>query len=125
MAGEWQSAIDRAQRNAPFLARSLERLPELADLLAAGDLDAAFDYCAHAGDSVDIGVALRRERLALALTLAIGDLAGVLSLDEVMARLSAFADRSLDRAIAEAARARTIFPALEKLWVQPVTATQK
>ena len=113
MAGEWQSAIDRAQRNAPFLARSLERLPELADLLAAGDLDAAFDYCAHAGDSVDIGVALRRERLALALTLAIGDLAGVLSLDEVMARLSAFADRSLDRAIAEAARARTTMDSVD------------
>jgi len=113
MAGEWQSAIDRAQRNAPFLARSLERLPELAALLAAGDLDAAFDYCAHAGDGAEIGVALRRERLALALTLAIGDLAGVLSLDEVMARLSAFADRSLDRAIAEAARARTTMDSVD------------
>ncbi len=107
MVVDWSDAIERARANAPFLARSLNRLPDLAGLLAEGDAEAAFEYCAHAGDGAEVGVALRRERLALALTLAIGDLAGAFALDEVMARLSAFADRSLDTAIREAARVRT------------------
>ena len=107
MAGDWHNAMVRARENAPFLARGLDRLPELAQLLAAGDAEAAFAYCASAGDGAGPAVAMRRERLALALTLAIGDLAGAFTLDEVMERLSAFADRSLDRAIHEAALART------------------
>ena len=85
---DWPGAIARARTNAPFLARTLDRLPELADLLRAGDVDAAFDYCAKAGAGAERGVALRRERLALALTLAIADLAGAYSLDDVIQRLS-------------------------------------
>ena len=104
---DWAGAIARARTNAPFLARTLDRLPELADLLRAGNVDAAFDYCAKAGAGAERGVALRRERLALALTLAIADLAGAYSLDDVIQRLSAFADRALGQAIAEAARKRT------------------
>ena len=107
MPGDWTNAIERARDNAPFLARSLDRLPDLAELLAAGDAEAAFDYCARAGDGAEVGVALRRERLALALTLAIGDLAGAFTLDEVMTRLSGFADEALGRAIREAAKVRT------------------
>ena len=107
MADDWLNAIDRARENAPFLARSLDRLPQLAHMLAAGDAEAAFALCDRAGDGASPAVAMRRERLALALTLAIGDLAGALTLDEVMTRLSAFADQTLDRAIQEAARART------------------
>ena len=107
MPSDWTNAIERARDNAPFLARSLDRLPDLAELLAAGDAEAAFDYCARAGEGADVGVALRRERLALALTLAIGDLAGAFTLDEVMTRLSVFADEALGRAIREAAKMRT------------------
>ena len=60
-----------------------------------------------AGDGgANTGVALRRERRALALALAIGDLAGAFPLERVMAELSAFADRALDAAIAAAIRAR-------------------
>ena len=107
MPSDWTNAIERARDNAPFLARSLDRLPDLAELLAAGDAEAAFDYCARAGEGADVGVALRRERLALALTLAIGDLAGAFTLDEVMTRLSVLADEALGRAIREAAKMRT------------------
>jgi len=107
MAGEWTDAIERARANAPFLARSLDRLPDLAALLAAGDAEAALAYCAAAGDGAAPDVAMRRERLALALTLAIGDLAGAFTLDQVMVRLSQFADDTLGRAIAETARNRT------------------
>ena len=46
-------------------------------------------------------------------TLAIGDLAGAFTLDEVMRRLSAFADIALDRAIAEAARVRTTLDSVD------------
>ena len=42
MPSEWTNAIERARDNAPFLARSLDRLPDLAGLLAAGDADSLF-----------------------------------------------------------------------------------
>ncbi|MBB3034210.1 bifunctional [glutamine synthetase] adenylyltransferase/[glutamine synthetase]-adenylyl-L-tyrosine phosphorylase [Alteriqipengyuania lutimaris] len=103
----WSDAIARARENAPFLERSLDRLPDLAAILAAGDTGAAFAFCEQAGADQPVGIALRRQRLALALTLAIGDLAGAFTLDDVMQRLSAFADLALDTAIAEAAQART------------------
>ncbi len=51
--------------------------------------------------------AVRRERSALALALGIGDLAGALSLEEVVRPLSDLADRQLDRALAAAMAERT------------------
>jgi glutamate-ammonia-ligase adenylyltransferase len=107
MSGEWHDAIGRARAHAPFLAKALERLPELAALLEAGDGEAAIEWARQAGEAVpDVPTALRRERLALALTVAIGDLAGAFALDRVMAELSDFADRALDAAIADAIRHR-------------------
>ncbi|MEP1606635.1 MAG: hypothetical protein ABJJ48_10015, partial [Marinomonas sp.] len=100
---DWASALQRAKDEAPFLARALSRQPELADLLQAGEGEAALEWARQAGKTCDdVGVALRRERLALATALAIGDLAGVFSLERVMAELSSFADRALDAAIKEA-----------------------
>jgi glutamate-ammonia-ligase adenylyltransferase len=105
--GDWADALARARANAPFLAGALDRLPDYADLLAAGEIEAALAAARRAGEGAgDVGVALRRERLALALTLAIGDLAGALPLARVMAELSSFADRALDEAITEAIRRR-------------------
>ena len=49
---------------------------------------------------------LRRQRHALALAVALGDLAGELSLEEVTALLSDFADRAIDRAVEQAIRER-------------------
>jgi len=60
-----------------------------------------------AGTGADeVGVALRRERQALALALAIGDLAGAFPLGKVVGELTALADRALDAAITEAIRHR-------------------
>ena len=42
---------------------------------------------------------LRRQRYALALAVALGDLAGELTLEEVTGLLSAFADRAIDEAV--------------------------
>lgn len=80
----------------------LDVQPELADLLASDNLEAALEYCTMAGDKAgNVRQKLRREKRALALTLAIGDLAGRLSLTDVITQLSDFADRALDEALAD------------------------
>ena len=105
---DWQDAIVRARAHAPFLARALDRLPQLERLLAQGHIDEALAAARAAGEGLeDVGIALRRERLALSLALAIGDLSGVLSLTQVVGTLSDFADRALDTAITAAIRRRT------------------
>ena len=108
MAADWTDALKRARDHAPFLARGLERHEEIARLLADGAADDALHLAKTAGAGIDdIGVALRREKRALGLVLAIGDLAGAFELDKVMRELSLFADRSLHRAI-EAAILRRV-----------------
>ena len=100
---DWTGAIARAAAHSPYLAQGLERLPELAALLAGGAGEAALDWAKAAGAGAEAtGSALRREKRALALALAIGDLAGAFPLDRVMTELSQFADRALDQAIAAA-----------------------
>jgi glutamate-ammonia-ligase adenylyltransferase len=96
---DWADALHRARSHAPFLARALARLPELAALLEAGEGDAALAAARGQGDHPDTEIALRRERLALAAVLAVGDLAGAFPLARVVGELTAFADRALDRAI--------------------------
>ncbi|WP_299309803.1 bifunctional [glutamate--ammonia ligase]-adenylyl-L-tyrosine phosphorylase/[glutamate--ammonia-ligase] adenylyltransferase [uncultured Croceicoccus sp.] len=100
---DWEDALNRARAHAPFLSDLLGREPALAAMLDEGRgadaLAAARDAGADAGD---VGVALRRQRRALALVLGIGDLAGAFPLGLVMAELSAFASRALDAAIRDA-----------------------
>jgi glutamate-ammonia-ligase adenylyltransferase len=106
-AATWTSAIDRAHAHAPFLSRALERLPDLAGLLAKGRGEEALAWARSAGnDAPTVPVALRRERHATALALAIGDLAGAFPLSRVVGELTALADRALDAAISDAIRAR-------------------
>ncbi|MBA4355300.1 MAG: glutamine-synthetase adenylyltransferase, partial [Novosphingobium sp.] len=105
---EFANAITRARAHAPFLSMALDRLPHLEAMLAAGDVEQALALAKTAGNGIaDAAVALRRERLALALVLAIGDLAHALPLCRVIGELSDFADRSLDTAIAAAILRRT------------------
>lgn len=103
MIPDWQGAIARAEAHAPFLARLLERETTVAALLREGGGEDALRAAYSAGEGeADTSVALRRERRGLALVLAVGDLAGAFPLARVMAELSAFADRALDRAISTA-----------------------
>jgi len=103
MQGDWQHAIERARAHSPFLELALRRQPALAELLELGEGEAALKLARIAGESAaDVPTALRRERLALATALAIGDLGGAFPLARVMAELSAFADRAVDAAIADA-----------------------
>ncbi|WP_284124034.1 bifunctional [glutamine synthetase] adenylyltransferase/[glutamine synthetase]-adenylyl-L-tyrosine phosphorylase [Parerythrobacter aestuarii] len=102
MTGDWQSALERARAHAPFLARGLERQPELAQLLAEGNGEASLAWAHAQGQSGAPGPALRKERLGYAIALAIGDLAGAYPVARVTRELSDLADRSLDRAISAA-----------------------
>ena len=103
----WTDALERARRFAPFLNRSLDRLPHLSDLLAQGEGEHALTWAREFGQHEDVGIALRRERLALASALAIGDLAGAFPLSRVLEELTGFADRALNTAIRTAILERT------------------
>ncbi|WP_374531700.1 bifunctional [glutamine synthetase] adenylyltransferase/[glutamine synthetase]-adenylyl-L-tyrosine phosphorylase [Novosphingobium sp.] len=104
---DWSGALARARAHSPFLSRGLDRLPALAELLAGGDGEGALAMARQAGAGAEeVGSALRREKLALAVALGIGDLAGAFPLMRVVGELTAFADRSLDAAIRDAILAR-------------------
>ncbi|UYH54660.1 bifunctional [glutamate--ammonia ligase]-adenylyl-L-tyrosine phosphorylase/[glutamate--ammonia-ligase] adenylyltransferase [Qipengyuania sp. SS22] len=105
MDADWTSALHRARDHAPFLARALERRPDLAKMLAEGAGEEALLVAKQVAET-DVATALRRERLGLALVLAVGDLAGAFDLDKVMRELSTFADRALHAALAAAIRKR-------------------
>ena len=100
-----EEAIGRARRFSPFLRDALEARPEIANRFGVeGAKAAAAVALGEAGPDLD--VELRRQRLGLALAVALGDLSGELSLEEVTSLLSDFADRAIDRAAAEAMRER-------------------
>jgi len=103
-----QAALERALAHAPYLRRLSAREPAIKSALEAGDLAAALESCDDWGIGTDsVASQLRRKKRRLALTLAVGDLAGILSLEEVTRQLSRFADQALDRAIDAAIRERT------------------
>ncbi len=107
MSANWTSALARARAHSPFLSGGLDRLPALEALLAAGEGEAALVWAKAAGAGApDTGSALRREKLALAVALGIGDLAGAFALTRVTHELSDFADRALDTAITAAIQVR-------------------
>lgn len=98
------TAAATAWAQAPFLKGLIRSRREVVARLASAGPDAAFaDAMAAAADPAqDAAQRLRRARGAVALVAALADLAGLWSLEQVTAALSAFADRSIDVAIAEA-----------------------
>ena len=101
-------ALARARAHSPYLNLQLRRFPEIAEALASGALEPAITLARQEGQGDrPLPSLLRRERNALAAALAIGDLAGALSLERLMRELSDLADRSLERAIAAAIEERT------------------
>ncbi|WP_108789784.1 bifunctional [glutamate--ammonia ligase]-adenylyl-L-tyrosine phosphorylase/[glutamate--ammonia-ligase] adenylyltransferase [Erythrobacter sp. Alg231-14] len=106
-ATDWAEAVARARAHAPFLARALDRQPDLEHLLKAGRGAAALQWAADQGTHDDPAIALRWHRLALAAALGVGDLAGAFGLAKVIEELSRFADHALDTAIRTAIVERT------------------
>ncbi len=101
-----RSALDRAKAYSPFLRQQLERFPAVAGPLTIGRLSDSLAAAAGEG-AEDLSAALRRRRSALALALGIGDLAGLLTLEDVTRSLSDLADLSLQQAIDQAVEERT------------------
>lgn len=105
---EIEDALARAVAHAPFLRRTIEQRPDIVAALIEGGPAAALALARSEGEThAATGRALRRERQGVALALALGDLAGLLSFEEVVTSLSDLADRALDRAIATAITERT------------------
>jgi len=104
-AGALRDAIERARLWSPFLAHLIERetelvgrLPDvLADPLAGVRID---------DPVMPVGKRLRIERRRLALSVALGDLAGLLDFRTATQALSDFADYALDAAIRAAVTER-------------------
>ncbi|WP_242137681.1 DUF294 nucleotidyltransferase-like domain-containing protein [Sphingomonas sp. TREG-RG-20F-R18-01] len=99
-------AVQRARRDAPFLALILDREPVLAQALMRGELP-PLDGLTEDLDGLPVAQRLRLARRRLALRVAIGDLAGIDNLTTVTRTLSDFADLALDTAIRTAIEERT------------------
>ncbi|MEO6199439.1 MAG: bifunctional [glutamate--ammonia ligase]-adenylyl-L-tyrosine phosphorylase/[glutamate--ammonia-ligase] adenylyltransferase [Sphingomicrobium sp.] len=96
-----RDAVERARTFSPFLASALEKWAHIgAEFLAEGAEAAITVALAECG--VTVAETLRRQRGALALAVALGDLSGELSLERVTQVLSDFADRAIDTALAAA-----------------------
>ncbi|WP_174269615.1 bifunctional [glutamine synthetase] adenylyltransferase/[glutamine synthetase]-adenylyl-L-tyrosine phosphorylase [Sphingobium chlorophenolicum] len=89
--------------HSPFLARQMDRFPDVASLLEKGDFEAAWAAAQQvAGPDDGMARSLRRRRGAVALVTAAADLAGAWGLDRVTRTLSDFADQALEEALAAA-----------------------
>lgn len=92
------SALDRAQANSPFLANLIQREAELVARIAEA-LPDPLAAIRIEDPAMPVARRLRVERRRLALTVAIGDLAGLLDFRAATRALSDFADYALDTAI--------------------------
>jgi glutamate-ammonia-ligase adenylyltransferase len=96
-----KDAVLRAERHSPFLRDGMAARPDLSDRFLVDGADAAVALAlAAAGASVE--QELRRQRAGLALSVALGDLAGEFGLERVTAMLSDFADQAIERSLVTA-----------------------
>ncbi len=97
-ATERERAVERALAFSPFLREAAQAFPNIAKtFIDQGIADAM--AAAQAIGAETIGAELRRRRTALALAVALGDLAGELDLEGVTGALSDFADLAIDGAL--------------------------
>src|SRR5947208_7306322 len=91
-------ALRRAREHSPFLRDSINTRADIADtFLKLGASAAASIALQASGD--DLAGSLRRQRQALALAVALGDLSGEFALEQVTRLLSDFADSAIDQAV--------------------------
>ena len=93
-----QDAIARARNEAPFLREAMLARPELVEIFGGQGAEAAVGLALTASGD-DLAIELRRRRYGLALTAALGDLAGEFALERVTELLSDFAEDAIDRAL--------------------------
>ncbi|HEX5257715.1 MAG TPA: bifunctional [glutamate--ammonia ligase]-adenylyl-L-tyrosine phosphorylase/[glutamate--ammonia-ligase] adenylyltransferase, partial [Sphingomicrobium sp.] len=97
-----EDAVTRAREHSPFLRETLSARPEIADLFLSDGASAAVELVLNAAPDLPLERRLRKRRHGLALAVALGDLAGELPLERVIALLSDFADRAIDDAVSAA-----------------------
>ena len=91
-------ALQRAMEHSPFLRDAIEARGDIVTVFREGG--AALAATMALGSSAEtLEGRLRRQRTGLALAVALGDLAGELSLEEVTRLLSDFADGAIDEAV--------------------------
>ena len=95
------TALERANAFSSFLRETARAFPAIAETFAANGSAPAI-AASLAIEAEELGAELRRRRTALALAVALGDLAGELDLEGVTTALSDFADKAIDRALAGA-----------------------
>jgi glutamate-ammonia-ligase adenylyltransferase len=98
-------AVERARANSPFLRETMEAFPDIVTAFAESGGEEAISR-ARGIRAAEVGAELRRQRTALALAVALGDLSGELDLEAVTRTLSEFADEGIDRALAAAVAER-------------------
>src|SRR5687768_13864517 len=103
--GARDHALARARAHSPFLRGAAERSPQVVARFIDQGTDAALAEALGASGA-DLAATLRRQRDALALAVALGDLAGEYSLEQVTGALSDFADHAIDEALRSAMRER-------------------
>jgi [glutamine synthetase] adenylyltransferase / [glutamine synthetase]-adenylyl-L-tyrosine phosphorylase len=102
-----EDAIARARSEAPFLREAMLFRPDLVDIFINEGAEKAIARALTAkGD--DLATELRRRRHGIALTVALGDLAGEFNLERVTELLSDFAEDSIDRALSCAITERVL-----------------
>ncbi len=92
------AAVERAKDHSPFLRESLQVREDIGEVFVTSGAAAAAEL-ALASVGNGLPARLRRQRRALALAVALGDLAGELTLEQVTGLLSNFADRAIDEAV--------------------------
>ena len=91
----------RARDHSAFLRDAADAFPHLAESFVESGSDEALRAALQVtADTVD--AELRRRRTGLALTVALGDLAGELSFERATHALSDFADAAIERALSAA-----------------------
>ena len=94
-----EEARARAEANAPFLRGLIRKEPELVAQMGAEGFDAALDTCFQRLDPERPGPSVREARGGVALTVALADIAGAWTLEQVTGALTRFADAALNFAI--------------------------
>jgi glutamate-ammonia-ligase adenylyltransferase len=101
VSSERRQAVDRAEAHSPFLIGAARLFPQvITDFLENGGDAAVTQALSLSGETV--GETLRKRRHALALAVALADLAGEKSLEWVTNALSDFADTAMDEALRQA-----------------------
>jgi glutamate-ammonia-ligase adenylyltransferase len=96
-----ENAVERAERHSPFLREAMAARPEIVQAFLADGARVATGLALTPVDH-EVESGLRRMRRGLALAVALGDLAGELSLKETTRLLSDFADSAIEAALTTA-----------------------